>query len=60
MNGEKENMTDGMKEVFDEKTLETLYKTLKRGKTIELKLERGRLVFVGLDRKVILKTSING
>jgi hypothetical protein len=39
---------------------ETIEKILRRGDTVELKRENGRLVIVEITRKVKTKTSING
>ena len=49
-----------METLFDEKMTQSILKTLKSGKSVELKLEKGNLVVVELQRKVKEKASING
>ncbi|MBQ3265213.1 MAG: hypothetical protein IJH07_05495 [Ruminococcus sp.] len=47
-----------MKTLFDEKMTEIILQALKRGNTVELKKEQGKLVVVEIQRKMKTKTSI--
>ena len=49
-----------MKALLDEKLTEMILQAFKRGNTVELKKEHGKLVVVELQRKVKSKTSITG
>ena len=49
-----------METIFDKKTTELILQALKRGNTVELKKEQGRLVVVEIQRKVKIKASITG
>lgn len=48
------------KSVFTAEVAETILKVLKRGDSVELKKENGKLVVVEIQRKVKSKTSIIG
>ena len=49
-----------MKTLFDEKMTEIILQALKRGNTVELKKEQGKLVIVEIQRKMRTKASIIG
>ena len=49
-----------MDTLFDNRITELILQALRRGNTVELKKEQGRLVVVEIQRKVKTKTSING
>lgn len=49
-----------MKTLLDDKATEIILQALKRGNTVELKKEQGKLVVVEIQRKAKLKASING
>lgn len=49
-----------MKTLIDEKMTEIIMQALKRGNTVELKKEQGKLVIVEIQRKMRTKASING
>ena len=49
-----------MSAFFDEKTIIAVKQAFKRGNTVELKKEQGKLVVVEIQRKVKNKASING
>lgn len=51
-------MTDSS--LFSADVVETIAKILKRGDTVELKKENGKLVVVEIQRKVKIKTSAIG
>ena len=46
--------------VLSEETAELIFQILKKGNTVELKLERGQLVIVEIQRRARQKTSIIG
>jgi hypothetical protein len=46
--------------LFSTDVVETIVKILKRGDTVELKKENGKLVVVEIQRKVKIKTSAIG
>ncbi len=50
----KENST------FTPEVIDTINRILKRGDTVELKREHGKLVVVEIQRKAKIKASING
>lgn len=45
---------------MSEKDIALIYSIIKRGNTVELKKENGKLVIVEIQRKVKMKTSMNG
>ena len=45
---------------MDNETIEIIMQILKKGNSVELKREQGRLVVVEIQRKVKNKTPING
>lgn len=49
-----------MKTLLDEKTTEMITQALKRGNSVELKKEQGKLVVVEIQRKVKAKASMIG
>ena len=49
-----------MKPLLDEKTTEIILQALKRGNSVELKKEQGKLVIVEIQRKMKTKASIIG
>lgn len=49
-----------MKTLLDDKATEIILQAFKRGNTVELKKEQGKLVVVEIQRKAKLKASING
>ena len=49
-----------MKTLLDEKMTEIILQALKRGNTVELKKEQGKLVIVEIQRKMRTKASIIG
>lgn len=49
-----------METIFDKKTTDLILQAFKRGNTVELKKEQGRLVVVEIQRKVKIKASITG
>lgn len=49
-----------MNTFFDDKTITAVKQAFKRGNTVELKKEQGKLVVVEIQRKVKIKASING
>ena len=46
--------------IFNAEVIESITRILKRGNSVELKKENGKLVVVEIERKVKTKTSING
>lgn len=48
------------KDPFTPDVIEIILKILHRGDSVELKRENGKLVVVEIQRKVKIKTSING
>lgn len=46
--------------LFDEKMTQIILQAFKRGNTVELKKEQGKIVVVELQRKARVKASING
>ncbi len=46
--------------IFNAEVVEAINRILKRGNSVELKKENGKLVVVEIERKVKTKTSING
>ena len=49
-----------MKTLFDDKMTQIILQAFKRGNTVELKKEQGKIVVVELQRKARVKASING
>ena len=49
-----------MKTLFDDKMTQIILHAFKRGNTVELKKEQGKIVVVELQRKARVKASING
>ena len=49
-----------METLFDKKITEIVLQAFKRGNTVELKKEQGKLVVVEIQRKVKTKASITG
>ena len=49
-----------METLFDKKITEIILQAFKRGNTVELKREQGKLVVVEIQRKVKTKASITG
>lgn len=45
---------------MDSETIELIMQILKKGNSVELKREQGRLVVVEIKRKVKIKTPVNG
>ncbi len=49
-----------MGSLFDDNMKEMILRAFKRGNTVELKKEQGKIVVVEIQRKVKTKASING